>query len=169
MFTLHLFTIVCFRRSERNACTSVNNIIYKYIVIVNKAFKPTQKKELLMSGEVCNKALKMIEYYFIWNGLSCCLLIRCPWEIGVAFKSNNRSFHRFSMALLFRPSLPNRSRQPLAHLWTVLFFSFFVFIILNHLESLLFVSRYFNYMATLPQCHLLNHRFVLYYWSTVNK
>lgn len=111
--------------------------LYKYqhyISVVNKAWKPSLKKKkiLLMSVEVSNKALKMIHLreknITIWNGLSCCLLIRCPWEIWVAYKSNNRSFHHFSMALLFRPSLPDCSRQPLAHLWAVHFFCLHHFI-----------------------------------------
>lgn len=103
------------KRSERNACTSTNNIQRA----AENDEEPRWQKE---PTNVCwskQKALEMIhseEKYYHLNGLSCCLLIRCPWEIGVAFKSNNRSFHHVSMALLFRPSFPDCSRQ-LVHLF----------------------------------------------------
>lgn len=68
------------------------------------------------------------------------------------------------MALLFRPSLPDSSRQPQAHPWTIPLL--FVSNILSHLKSLLSLSGYLYSMTSLPRCNLLNQWFEPYFKSS---
>lgn len=98
----------------------------------------------------------------MWSGLSCCLLMRRPWAPRPRIpEATKDSFHAFLWCChLGRRPPPDCSRRTTTMRPPPLLLLPLLFFCLYRLESLLSLSRYFNYMVSLPRCHLLNH------WST---